>query len=394
MRRKNSAGFIYGVFDLGDKPKEDVPADVIECVIASEPVLGEQIENGQAKIHFDYEIRGIDSVHRFDAAISSRRKIILIKHYRDSQETQVEDLAQLHDDLLDISAEIGLKQIQIIVIGNDFASGGAEFMNDVDNWNSKKCEISRILVQLSEDGYRVVASSDENERFIVPSNTKQFVETKSSFLSIRFNQQPAMKRAIISAAIVIIVVIAAFSYIIISQSNDGPGGGGLIEIIPSLKNNISGNWTLLINGILGLPKVNYTWIIVRNVSSDLNESQLTLQPMKLGHLTSGVYYQGIRFFHSADPDFYQDYPSIDRTKVHAWDYLSVGDFFTFNKTLYHIQSEDRLIGYHQVYNNVNGTWDTQPIYITYKEQVTLWYSWSNTDDPNVALSGGIEILRY
>ena len=393
--KKSLSAAIYGAFDLGDQPKDDVPSDVIERLIAIDPVIANKIENGKAEIHYDFEIKGKDAGHKFDAAISGRRQLALVKYYRDKKEIEVDNLARLRDDIFDICTETKLKRMQLIVLGNGFTSAGTAFINDMNNWHSGKCQISRSLVQLSGSSYLVQASSSENVKPGVSSKTSGLIETRPKFLSSKLHQQPLLRKAIISVAIAAISLLAVFAYVINYQGSLGPSGGSYAaQLVWSIKNNITGNWTITIIAIAGggLAKINSTWIVAYNtlhptggMSPLSNESQLLFQPFRLSLLTPGVYHHGIRFCHSADPDFYENYYWVNRSDLRAGDFFAVGDFFVLNKTDYRIYGEEKTIGYQQVYDEKNATWHTEPIIQYYGEKFTLWYSESDSNDPNVAL---------
>ena len=223
--RKSFSAAIYGVFELGDQPKDDAPSDLIERLLAIDPVLAKKIEKGEAEIHYDSEMKGEDSFHRFDAIISGGRQLTLVKYYRDTKVTDVDNLSRLRDEVFDVCAETRYRRIQLVVVSNEFTHEGVHFNGDSENWNSGKCEMSRILVRLSEGSYQVISSSDEdNYSGDLTDSVASGGDNRISILSnIRFVN--SRSRIAVAIAIAIIAVLSSTACLVVSQYG-GTGGGG------------------------------------------------------------------------------------------------------------------------------------------------------------------------
>ena len=235
--KKSFSAAIYGVFDLGDQPKDDIPADVIERLLSVQPALADKIEKGKTKIDFDSEVKGEDSVHRFDAVVSDGRQLALVKYYRDTKETDVEDLTRLRDAVLDVHAETRYRRIQLVVVSNEFAPGGSHFSNDAKNWNSGKREISRILVRLSGSSYQVISSSDESnysdditDFAVSDRDNKISIPSKIRFINSR-------SKVVVAITIVIIAVLSSTAYFIVSQYGGPSGESGTRVILTTFGSN-------------------------------------------------------------------------------------------------------------------------------------------------------------
>jgi len=267
--RKSFSAAIYGVFELGDQPKDDAPSDLIERLLAIDPVLAKKIEKGEAEIHYDSEMKGEDSFHRFDAIISGGRQLTLVKYYRDTKVTDVDNLSRLRDEVFDVCAETRYRRIQLVVVSNEFTHEGVHFNGDSENWNSGKCEMSRILVRLSEGSYQVISSSDEdNYSGDLTDSVASGGDNRISILSnIRFVN--SRSRIAVAIAIAIIAVLSSTAYLVVSQYG-GTGGGGTRYLLTYFNYNET-TWIFTIMSVGGGEiNKNEVYVQVNNQSGNTN----------------------------------------------------------------------------------------------------------------------------
>lgn len=367
--RNRISSTIFAAFDLGDQIKEDVPADVIERIISVQPTLLKGIKKGKIEIDFNSEVKGKNSSHMFDAVLSGGKHLTLVKLYRHDKRIDIEDLTRLRDEVLDIGNETNLRRIGLIAIGNEIVDEAIEFIDNAANWNAGKSRISRNLIQLSGSAFKVFAASDMNagDHF----EDIDSIESASIPLSSRLRQIHAKRAAGIAAGIAAIIIVAAIAYTLsvptYVPSDQFPHHNLSLNIMWSPLSNISGYWASEVIATGKDIAIDHIWVvvyktlnptIVRSVNSGWNSSQLLFSPFRLSLASSGSHYNGLKYQHSSNN-------------------VSLGDILMMNKSTYHIDGVQTLIGYQQVYDQTNATWKTVPIYNYEIETVTFWYSYTN-----------------
>lgn len=330
---ESKSAALYGVFDLGDQPTDDVPSDVIERLSVIDPCLSNNIMNGRAKVNFDFEMKGALSTYRFDATISCGNQLTLVQYYRGSKEIAVVEVEALRSNIFDVCDEMKFKQIQLIIVGAKYTSSGMDFISKPENWQSTNCDITRSLIRISENGYRVILTSHDNLTNYKDSfNSITSVDTKRQ--AIWKSQIPMKWRAISAVAIAIVVVLSTLSIYLMNESDNYPTGG-IKQVGMGITSITAGNLTIVVYSCEGLPKINETsiWIYDGANLGNNDNIKLAFEPFGLSLLTPGVYYHGTRFNHTTDPNFYNYYNWVNRSSMHAGDYLNPGDYFTLNTTI-------------------------------------------------------------
>lgn len=218
------------LFEFGDPPGEEIAPDIVDRLLSIDPLLRKEVDAGRAKIQYEVDVKAGGLTFPFDAVISGRRRLVLIRSYADQgRKIDEADIAKLSEEIRNIIAVSRPRRADILAVWrNDLTEQAVGFSQNDEKWECPAgCRILRTMIFVSGKGYQIASAPSEA---IAKEDSKMGAETPSAIAYAAIQKGRARKRAALSsiamASILILATLAVVS-ISINESNlpNGPGGG-------------------------------------------------------------------------------------------------------------------------------------------------------------------------
>lgn len=218
------------LFEFGDPPGEKVAPDVIDRLLSIDPLLRKEVDAGRAEIQYDVVVKAGGLAFSFDAVISGKRRLVLVRSFADQgRKIDEADIAKLSEEIRDFIATAQPRRVDVFAVWrNNLTEQAVGFSLDDEKWRaSSGCRMLRTMIFVSGKGYQIASAPSEA---IAKEDAEKGTEAPYAIAYATAQKGRARKRAALSsiamASILILAALAIASIWINESILPGPGGDG------------------------------------------------------------------------------------------------------------------------------------------------------------------------